>query len=182
LAFLCLPHHDDYDTKRRQTKSLTLREVKTARDRLYAFIESGGDLAKAGEESNQLTQRQVDILTKIMQDLRKAAGYLQSMSRLGRVEHEVSAEEYFHACSAMTTSAHATLEEGRLFLPSEIVALCDKFFASVVKAQSYFACAQAPGVIGIQRAAAWDAAGNIAYDEAPLILRQIEATARSLIK
>jgi hypothetical protein len=46
LAFLCLPHHDDYDTKRRQTKDLTIREVKTARDRLYAFVESGGSFKR----------------------------------------------------------------------------------------------------------------------------------------
>jgi len=26
LAYLCLPHRDDYDTKRRQTKSLTVHE------------------------------------------------------------------------------------------------------------------------------------------------------------
>jgi hypothetical protein len=51
LAFLCLPHHDDYDTTRRQTKSLTIREAKTARDRLYAFIEKGGNLATAGRDT-----------------------------------------------------------------------------------------------------------------------------------
>jgi hypothetical protein len=45
LVYLCLPHHDDYDTKRRQTKNRTPREVKTARNRLYDFIERGGDLA-----------------------------------------------------------------------------------------------------------------------------------------
>src|SRR5215831_9722184 len=59
LAFLCLPHHDDYDTKRRQTKNLTIREAKTARDRLYAFIEGGGDLARAGRRddyASHLTQ------------------------------------------------------------------------------------------------------------------------------
>ena len=51
LAFFCLSHHDDYDTKRRQTKNLTIREAKTARDRLYAFIETGGDLATAGPQT-----------------------------------------------------------------------------------------------------------------------------------
>jgi len=50
LAFLCLPHHDDYDTTRRQTKNLTIPEAKTARDRLYAFIEEGGDLGTAGRQ------------------------------------------------------------------------------------------------------------------------------------
>jgi hypothetical protein len=51
LAFFCLPHHDDYDTRRRQTKSLTIHEAQTARDRLYAFIETGGDLATAGQQT-----------------------------------------------------------------------------------------------------------------------------------
>lgn len=41
LAYLCLPHHDDYDTKRRQTKNLRIRETKTARDRLYTAVERG---------------------------------------------------------------------------------------------------------------------------------------------
>lgn len=50
LAFLCLPHHDEYDTQRRQTKKLTITEAKTARDRLYAFIENGGDLATVGQQ------------------------------------------------------------------------------------------------------------------------------------
>jgi hypothetical protein len=52
LAFLCLPHHDDYDTKRRQTKNLTILEAKTARDRLYASIEGGSDLATAGRRNH----------------------------------------------------------------------------------------------------------------------------------
>jgi hypothetical protein len=51
LAFLCLPHHDDYDTKRQQTKNLTIPEAKTARDRLYASIEEGGDLATASPQN-----------------------------------------------------------------------------------------------------------------------------------
>jgi hypothetical protein len=50
LAFLCLPHHDDYDTTRRQTKNLTIREAKTARDRLYGYIDGGGELGIAAAE------------------------------------------------------------------------------------------------------------------------------------
>ena len=185
LAFLCLQHHDDYDTKRRQTKSLTVHEVKTARSRLYAFIEAGGDLTTARQQSNQsggIDERRVDTLTKLLPDLRKAVGYLQGMSRLGREKHEVSPEEYCSACSVAVTSAHATLEEGQLFLPSEFAELCEKLFASIVKAQRYFAFTQEPGVIGNQRAAAWHEAGDIAHNEAPLILQRIEAAARNLIK
>ena len=52
LAFLCLAHHDDYDTKRSQTKNLTIREVKTARDRLYDLIQTSGDPTTAGRRNS----------------------------------------------------------------------------------------------------------------------------------
>lgn len=35
MVYLCLQHHDDYDTVRRQTKNLTLAEVRHWRDKLY---------------------------------------------------------------------------------------------------------------------------------------------------
>lgn len=38
LAFLCLPHHDDYDTRRSQSKGLTIDEVKRYRTELWAFV------------------------------------------------------------------------------------------------------------------------------------------------
>jgi len=37
LAYLCLEHHDDYDSKRKECKNLTLGEVKKYRDDLYEF-------------------------------------------------------------------------------------------------------------------------------------------------
>jgi hypothetical protein len=66
LVYLCLPHHDDYDTKRRQTKNLTVREVKTARDRLYTFIASGGDLATAGRRParRQADERRLSVIKR----------------------------------------------------------------------------------------------------------------------
>jgi hypothetical protein len=38
LAWLCLPHHDDYDSVRRQTKRLTAEELKVYRSALYAQL------------------------------------------------------------------------------------------------------------------------------------------------
>ena len=38
LCFLCKDHHDDYDTKRSQSKGLTITEVKRYRDRLYSHV------------------------------------------------------------------------------------------------------------------------------------------------
>jgi len=38
LAFLCLDHHDEYDSKTSQSKSLQLIEVKAYRENLYQFL------------------------------------------------------------------------------------------------------------------------------------------------
>lgn len=38
LAFLCLPHHDQYDSKTSQSKGLTISEVKQYRTQLYEAV------------------------------------------------------------------------------------------------------------------------------------------------
>lgn len=38
LAFLCLVHHDQYDSKTNQSKNLTITEVKTYRAGLYNYV------------------------------------------------------------------------------------------------------------------------------------------------
>jgi len=40
LAFLCLEHHDQYDTRTSQSKSLTIQEVKSYRADLYKAMEA----------------------------------------------------------------------------------------------------------------------------------------------
>lgn len=40
LVFLCLEHHNQYDSKTSQSKGLTKDEVRTYRDRLYANLSS----------------------------------------------------------------------------------------------------------------------------------------------
>lgn len=56
LAFLCLPHHDAYDSRTSQRKGLTEAEVKTYRDALYAhFAES--DAAKTRPDEPPVNRR-----------------------------------------------------------------------------------------------------------------------------
>lgn len=51
LAFLCLDHHDQYDSKTSQSKSIQINEIKTYREKLYQLIETGevfiSDLSKS---------------------------------------------------------------------------------------------------------------------------------------
>lgn len=46
LAFLCLEHHDEYDTRYSQSKSWTIQEVKRYRDSLYEEIAKLRNTAK----------------------------------------------------------------------------------------------------------------------------------------
>lgn len=49
LCFLCMTHHDKYDTRTSQSKGLTEHEVRSYRDRLYAALP--GILAGAGRKA-----------------------------------------------------------------------------------------------------------------------------------
>jgi len=40
LPFLCLPHHDEYDTKRSQSKGLTPGELRKYVTKLYVYFDS----------------------------------------------------------------------------------------------------------------------------------------------
>lgn len=50
LAWLCLPHHDDYDSIRRQTKRLTPEEVKAYRAKLYEQLSKPPFSSSVAEE------------------------------------------------------------------------------------------------------------------------------------
>lgn len=47
LAYLCLEHHDDYDTRRSQSKGFTAEEVKRYRAELYGALLGGSTVSLA---------------------------------------------------------------------------------------------------------------------------------------
>lgn len=53
LAFLCLDHHDEYDSKTSQSKSLQLAEVKRYRSALYAHLDTHNELGVADSGAAQ---------------------------------------------------------------------------------------------------------------------------------
>ena len=58
LVFLCLEHHDVFDSRTRQSKGLTVSEVRQYRDRLYEFFEA--TTRSAPEASSALSDRATD--------------------------------------------------------------------------------------------------------------------------
>lgn len=53
LCYLCLPHHDEYDSQTSQSKGLTEREVRSYRDKLHDALPAilSGTQRKAGDVS-----------------------------------------------------------------------------------------------------------------------------------
>src|SRR5688500_10505080 len=46
LCFLCLPHHDEYDSRNSQSRRFTPAELLLYRERLYKYVQDGGALVE----------------------------------------------------------------------------------------------------------------------------------------
>ena len=67
LAYLCLPHHDAYDTHSGQSKNYTEGELRTYRDRLYAYL---SDLDALNHElANILRKEEVSVKRLVVDPL-----------------------------------------------------------------------------------------------------------------
>ncbi len=70
LCFLCQGHHDDYDARRRQTKGLTLAEVKRYRNDLYNTVIEWKESAKAVNQlpfvSQILTLNHFEVMAPVL--------------------------------------------------------------------------------------------------------------------
>ena len=75
LAFLCLDHHDTYDSRTSQSKSLQFSEVKTYRNELYAHIEDSfdGPLRSASLDDPTVQPREISVI--LSDDLRSFKGW-----------------------------------------------------------------------------------------------------------
>jgi hypothetical protein len=70
LAFLCFDHHDQYDSKTRQSKSLQIGEVKAYREKLYRFLERsnlhGGKTSEKNEKNKSSKPLSVRALNTLL--------------------------------------------------------------------------------------------------------------------
>lgn len=124
----------------------------------------------------------VATLTKLDRHLREAMDYLQAMTRAYRFESEVSDEEYRRLCNESMTSARDTLAEGRLFIPPDLAQQCERFLSCLAEGIINHAQMRRADIVdGNQRAAFWDKAGKIAHQELPMMLKQFETAAYSVI-
>lgn len=73
LAFLCLHHHDQYDSQTRQSKGFTIQELKAYRDLLYREVERCRNSPSGMDAENPNEQMRFDAGGRI-QAVRKELG------------------------------------------------------------------------------------------------------------
>jgi hypothetical protein len=61
LAWLCIPHHDQYDGRTSQSKNYTMHEVKAYRRMLFQHIEAGGLTTNPSAVPVEERKRQVEV-------------------------------------------------------------------------------------------------------------------------
>jgi hypothetical protein len=150
-------------------------DVKTKADTEIARVR---ELLTRG---SRVHERQLDILTKLYRHFYDVQGYMQRMTSAGRIEGERSPEQYAALVNKAMESAHEELLLGRLLIPLELAEQCDSFFTAAFKARWDFDFAHLPMLDPKQSADFWTAAAQVAHQQIPKILRQIERTARAVI-
>ncbi len=101
LAFLCLPHHDQLDTKTSQSKGLKKDEVKQYRNELYTHFADWGIQAKR-ENLLRYLASQIDIKHMALSAIRAASKFTWNAESL--------------AIEALT-KAHIEYIDGDLYAP-----------------------------------------------------------------
>lgn len=90
LMFMCIPHHDQYDSTTSQSKNLTIGEAKAFRERVYAYV--------AGEAHDD-TLRSVQFFIKRHLEVAK---YIHYKKEEVAADHEL---QFMDSLSAMTGDA-----------------------------------------------------------------------------
>jgi len=100
LAFLCLPHHDEYDTRTSQSKGWTLSEVKHYRDLLYSAVKErrreGWPASKtepspdSGDDPGLRHSRDLATLRKMFENIYLPTfEYFFSTARTGHIRYDL---------------------------------------------------------------------------------------------
>jgi hypothetical protein len=150
-------------------------EVKAKADTEIERVKA--DLARL----SHVHERQLDILGRLYRHLQEAQALFQSATRAGRFEGEIKPEEYMPLVVKAMDSARDELVQGRLLIPPALLQQCDAFFKAVSEGRLDFSLANNPMVDPAHQAKYWNSAANVAHQELPKLLQQIDEAARSLI-
>lgn len=132
------------------------------------------------QRASRVHERQVDALSELYAALRQAHDYLQLATKSAIFAGE-NPDEYPKRFMNAVRAAYEKFVAIRLLLPIAVVTHADAFFAKAQEGHTNFGFARYNEILPEQRAAAWDRAKTIAYDELPKLLASLESSAREVV-
>lgn len=129
----------------------------------------------------RIHERQLAILEKLYRHFVAAQNLIQRMTSAGRMQGEISPQEYAPKVAEEMKAAVEEYLDGKLFLPEALVQECEAFFQAVSEGQHDFAFANLPMLTPGQQAEFWKSAANVAFKTVPPVLKRIEDAARDVI-
>ena len=136
LAYLCLPHHDEYDSRTSQSKGITERELRNYRNRLYDAILQGlhhpardrGSAVRADylEHDRRAFQAGDELLPET---------YLRDFLRHVGVDHSYRTERL----GRISQVVYLLQTESARFLLSDILPPLDELLARLEDVQDFLA-------------------------------------------
>ena len=124
--------------------------------------------------ASRLHERQIDILSKLWQELYEVHEAFQ-LSGPGLGGSDEMRKKYLTDFWRGLQAAHKQFIRSRLFIRPfpEIETLIEAFFAKCYSGRFELFRAQLPDIPGSERAAAWDKVGSIAYADLPTLLQEL---------
>jgi hypothetical protein len=145
------------------------------------IVRMRGDVDKEIVRLTHVHERQLDILQKLYCHLSAAQDLFMRMTSAGRIQNELTPEEYVPHLAEAMKSARDELVRGRLFIPQSLAQQCDSFLALLFEGRADFDLAFDPRADPNQRAELWKSAATLAHTKVPKLLQEIEAAARKAV-
>ncbi len=95
LAFLCLDHHDQYDSRTSQSKGISMEEVKVYRSQLFGFIATKLPAAEIGTETSasRIDQIQAPFEPSLIKEQPQASDEVMNSSNIQAILDELRISE-----------------------------------------------------------------------------------------
>jgi hypothetical protein len=131
--------------------------------------------------ASRVHERQLDILGKLYRHLYDAQELFRRETSAG-MTNGMAPEEYAPRLVKAMGAAQEEFLNGRLFIPLDLVQLCEGFFDAVSKGQRDFEWSLHSMIDPIRQTEFWKAAAAVAHEQVPKILEQIDDAGRAVVR
>lgn len=167
--------------KKKGENLATHEDVQRLVEQVSRVTEATKQIEARINRSSRVYERQLVVLQKLYRDMVDAQALFMRMTSAGRMSGEITPVEYVPEVEKAMKEVREDYLNGKLLMPLELVKKCEMFFDVVFEGQRNFAVAHIPNLGSDYSAEYWKKAAEIAHQQVPQILQEIEKAARAII-